>query len=700
MLSAHFFNGLGNQLFIYHSASYFAKKWNKQFVYDKSQFGKNPHENVDITKLFNHNIVSNIKYDKRIEYKVTHDWKTNLDSMETPKGNVLLIGLYQTFWDNHITIPKLIQVNNDYSNTCFIHHRRGDFLKKKHQQINLDTYYTRCIETVLSLKSDIQFIIFSDDCKYYKKQYANMNNCTVSEANTNDSLYIMSKCQYGICGNSTFGLWGCYLAKMQNKQFVCYVPHMLQRTLSEHNARITNNIYAPWMTRVFSSIPKIYTEVISLERHHERYEMFCQSNADVLHDFFKFVACDGYAHNAYTTEEVCVKPKTNKERGILGLKVSYLRLCKKYVNILDDTSYLLILEDDALLNKDFWPRLYQAMASDNTWNCLYADYQHFFGKDHNSLLRKPKQMTPKKPKINTLTTAMIINKAFCKYVIDTFGTIDNCTPLDKFLRHRFWDSHTYFMRHKIAHQNQFMKNPAMRSIVYDKHLSNNNQLDCMEKLFLIKEHFDQNEKNALFADLKVKEDYNSICANFEKHLPTKIPSLSHADIHVVGNGDIIGDYGESISASNNVIRFGLGKIKDYETKVGDHTNLHVMTLLRFDKLKGNQGNKLLIDSSAYAKMYVRYSDYLPESRDLYILRPSVHKQLKKNVKTGHYMSTGFMFIKLLLTYNFPHKIHVYGFAGNTHYCDPKHKMFTAHNINHEHEELKRLHEEKKIIMYE
>ena len=95
-------------------------------------------------------------------------------------------------------------------------------------------------------------------------------------------------------------------------------------------------------------------------------------------------------------------------------------------------------------------------------------------------------------------------------------------------------------------------------------------------------------------------------------------------------------------------------------------------------------------------MYIRYAKFLPKASQLYILRPSVHEAFKKNVTTGHYMSTGFMFIQLLLRYQFPHKIHAYGFAGNTHYCDSKHKMFTAHNINHEHEEIAKLHDSGKI----
>jgi len=148
--------------------------------------------------------------------------------------NIELIGYFQNekyFINYRNNILKLfeiepereIKLNNKYIylfDSYFIHIRRGDYLKSDLHNVNLDMYFQKAIEYILSINSNARFYVFSDDITYCKTlDWLNKSNITfVMDLDEVDSLYLISMCKKGGIGcNSSFSWWGGYLNKNKDK---------------------------------------------------------------------------------------------------------------------------------------------------------------------------------------------------------------------------------------------------------------------------------------------------------------------------------------------------------------------------------------------------------------------------------------------------------------------------------------------------
>jgi len=132
--------------------------------------------------------------------------------------NACLIGNFQkhkyisqSFLDKLRLPTESLNRHPQISNTVFLHIRGGDYLLPQNSlhNVNLDSYYEKAI-ALFSVGT--HFSIFTNDVEYAKtKPFLNsISHTFIDEAET-DSMYLMSQCKGGICGNSTFSWWGARL---------------------------------------------------------------------------------------------------------------------------------------------------------------------------------------------------------------------------------------------------------------------------------------------------------------------------------------------------------------------------------------------------------------------------------------------------------------------------------------------------------
>lgn len=112
--------------------------------------------------------------------------------------------------------------NNILKNSCSIHIRRGDYLyQQDHHPIQDISYYEKSVDVLYGNNfKDINFLIFSDDINWAKKNI-NLPNMNFIEGNVNViDMFLMSKCENNIITNSSFSWWGAWLNKNKNKKIV------------------------------------------------------------------------------------------------------------------------------------------------------------------------------------------------------------------------------------------------------------------------------------------------------------------------------------------------------------------------------------------------------------------------------------------------------------------------------------------------
>lgn len=108
----------------------------------------------------------------------------------------------------------------DFTQTAFIHVRRGDYVEKSNFHfLQPVSYYEKAIENIKSrAKKPIEtYLIFSDDPEWVEQNsfFRSLDGAiVVREPDELACLALMSLCEGGaICANSTFSWWGAFLCK-------------------------------------------------------------------------------------------------------------------------------------------------------------------------------------------------------------------------------------------------------------------------------------------------------------------------------------------------------------------------------------------------------------------------------------------------------------------------------------------------------
>jgi hypothetical protein len=222
---------LGNHLFQIISCWAYAKKYNLNFVLDKSY--------KDNNKKYYDSFFSSIKVEDTSNFSVGIKgiYQNILNSFDPFFINRKLIKSYlqnaynfDVYREEVLNLFFNIKEIKENNNNFFIHIRLTDFLSSPNHNINLDSYYKKAIEYISSIVDInlLNFYIISDDIEKAKqKSYINLipssniiyiNNKEYDELKT---LKLCSECSGAIIGNSTFGWWGSYLINCPNKIVVC-----------------------------------------------------------------------------------------------------------------------------------------------------------------------------------------------------------------------------------------------------------------------------------------------------------------------------------------------------------------------------------------------------------------------------------------------------------------------------------------------
>ena len=135
-----------------------------------------------------------------------------------PNKNYVLKGYYQSY--KYITVDvydylKLPKLTTPLGETVAVHIRRGDYLLKSDFHTNLSSnteYYTIASNIIKTKVNNPEFIIFSDDVEWCKKNMLWLSNIFVSHGEVME-LAMMSMCKHHIIANSSYSWWGAYLSR-------------------------------------------------------------------------------------------------------------------------------------------------------------------------------------------------------------------------------------------------------------------------------------------------------------------------------------------------------------------------------------------------------------------------------------------------------------------------------------------------------
>ena len=230
LVSVYTVGGIGNRICQVLAALGYAKKYNREFIFYQPHMHPNPHSSNKETKEFLLQLFPTVK--------VIHSglsWKELKEEefIDSAAPRILLKGYFQNdkYYppDMRLKIPNppITQFNTsliDFSNTCFIHYRFGDYINSDFE-VDLTEYYSKSIEAVKQQNPKITFLVFSDQPEKVNKDLGIVVPVTIGFW---ESLWLMSKCSGGICANSSFSF--CAALALSDKRSV-YMPRQWKKGL-------------------------------------------------------------------------------------------------------------------------------------------------------------------------------------------------------------------------------------------------------------------------------------------------------------------------------------------------------------------------------------------------------------------------------------------------------------------------------------
>lgn len=224
---------IGNQLFQIASTIGIAIENGHNFIFNDSEIFKYlPNLKKYTTHQFNN--INNTYFESDFCYQ---------DIKISSSENIFLNGYFQSykyFEKNKDIILDLLQIKNyffdiavkniDFSNSCSLHIRRGDYVKiaqtnplNPHPLQSID-YYKQAINIINADK----YFVFSDDIDWCKENLKDERFVFIDYSGKNLSyfsadlceLQLMSLCSSNIIANSSFSWWSAYLNSNENKKIV------------------------------------------------------------------------------------------------------------------------------------------------------------------------------------------------------------------------------------------------------------------------------------------------------------------------------------------------------------------------------------------------------------------------------------------------------------------------------------------------
>ena len=273
--------GLGNQLFKIGCALNYAKKYNKSLYISKSYFIPNNHQSSQktfdtLTKIFpwleinsqsinticpSHQSLQTYEYREKSAQAFNYSELSDIipKEIQVSEHNILLDGYYihPNYLPQNFKTKFTLNPNNDmtkygdFNNTYFIHIRLGDYVNHNLYTIQLEKYYNYCISQIIKTNPAAKFIICTNERGTNLDRYLSQFplNCNYQLQDTADdeldTLYIMSKCQGGICSNSTLSWMGAYLQENPSPSTV-FMPYPWINFIEGFTHDKTIGVYPEW----------------------------------------------------------------------------------------------------------------------------------------------------------------------------------------------------------------------------------------------------------------------------------------------------------------------------------------------------------------------------------------------------------------------------------------------------------------------
>ena len=247
-ISAHLTGGIGNRLFEFAAALGLAEKWNREVVFFLPRCGPTNHGPFDtIFRMFpTVPILETASQWAEIEEPKKGVFTYFPFDEKAPSDSPFVITgwrqspLYFPKKGIHVSLETLIekerwlelqkkynvQTTEQKRTAWFLHVRLGDYKNLRHHQVNLTSYYFKCLEKV---PRGSKILLFSDEPELCKHSFEaaikslDLQFQVCEESDELESLAIMSQCWGGaITANSTFSWWGAYFAYMRSPSKECY----------------------------------------------------------------------------------------------------------------------------------------------------------------------------------------------------------------------------------------------------------------------------------------------------------------------------------------------------------------------------------------------------------------------------------------------------------------------------------------------
>lgn len=222
------YSGLGNMMFKIAAAYSYCLRHNFEFKVYRSQCYDCAHSEFE---PYVKTIFSNIDFitDASPNFPIFKEATMLYSEIPLVNQSFFILGDFQSnnyFKDFNQEIIDLLSPNQnqfDGENYCSIHVRRGDFITKSSDYINLDLNYYR--EACNLIPKGTKFIVISNDQDWCISNFTKTNgfrNIEFTDSGNPDYLdfEIMSKCTFNITSNSTFSWWSAYINQNKLKKVI------------------------------------------------------------------------------------------------------------------------------------------------------------------------------------------------------------------------------------------------------------------------------------------------------------------------------------------------------------------------------------------------------------------------------------------------------------------------------------------------
>ena len=237
LVSAQMSGGFGNRIFQILTGLGYAERTGKQFVFFEEHITNNPH-----TPPVKMRTMLYAWFPQVTIYRGKVSWTDYVDTgspIPDISGSVAIRGNFQNdafFSPNardtfKIPTPpqRILNVDSiDFNHAYFIHFRLGDYVGSD-WDVDLTSYYPDAARRILLQDPSATFLVFTEepdkvDMKKFK--FPTMKMAMMPVVDIWETLWLMSRCNGGICANSTFSWIAGYASKGTGS---FYLPNVWKR---------------------------------------------------------------------------------------------------------------------------------------------------------------------------------------------------------------------------------------------------------------------------------------------------------------------------------------------------------------------------------------------------------------------------------------------------------------------------------------